>query len=495
MKRVLTILLAALTVQAASAQRFYTGLKKDRAGYEKIPKKATLLTRDYAILPSSHSLRRYCPTPGDQQQYGTCTSWASTYQARTICEAIANGWEGQEKIDREAFAPLFIYAQIKNPADEECKEGSSMPEALAVLKSKGAPKYATFPELCASRVSSALYDAARSGVIDDYNTLIEFGTEKTPAADKISRTKKALSEDRPVIIAMNLPEAFFRAGEIWEGDPNDKEGNIGYHAMCVVGYDDNVNGGSFLFVNSWGTEWGKDGFTWVSYDDYARYVDQAIEMYVKPKAPAPAPVGGGEGGIGGGIGGGGNVPPAPEPGPRPMKKNYLAGAMSLQLSTGEEVPVKLVSDTLSFYRATEEYISGTRYRIYVSNDAPAYVYVIGSDLTNSVSKVFPPADNISAHLTYRSNHIAIPDEKWFIEMDNTKGTDYLCVLYSDVELPINDIVNRIKAAPGTFQQKLRSVLPGELVPAADVSYSMDKVTFSAKTDATVVPLLIEVSHQ
>ena len=71
MKRVLTILLAALTVQAASAQRFYTGLKKDRAGYEKIPKKATLLTRDYAILPSSHSLRRYCPTPGDQQQYGT----------------------------------------------------------------------------------------------------------------------------------------------------------------------------------------------------------------------------------------------------------------------------------------------------------------------------------------------------------------------------------------------------------------------------------------
>lgn len=493
MKRTLIILLAALTVQAAGAQRFYTGLKKDRAGYDKIPKKATLLTRDYAILPSSHSLRKYCPTAGDQQQYGTCTSWASTYQARTICEAIANGWEGQEKIDREAFAPLFIYAQIKNPTDVECKEGSSMPEALAVLKSKGAPKYATFPELCASRVSSALYDAARSGTIDDYNTLIEYGVAQTPAADKISRTKKALSEDRPVIIAMNLPESFFRAGEIWQGDPNDKEGSVGYHAMCVVGYDDNVNGGSFLFVNSWGTEWGKDGFTWVSYDDYARYVDQAIEMYVKPKAPAPVNVGGDGGSIGGDGIGGGVVTPQPQP--RPLKKNYLAGSMTLQLSTGENVPVRLVGDTLSYYRATEEFISGTRYRIFVSNDAPAYVYVVGSDLTNSVSKVFPPADNISAHLTYRSNHIAIPDEKWFIEMDNTKGTDYLCVLYSEVELPINDIVKRIKEAPGTFVQKLRQALPTQLVPAEDVSYSADKVTFSAKTDATVVPLLVEVSHK
>ncbi|MEZ4955452.1 MAG: C1 family peptidase [Saprospiraceae bacterium] len=39
--------------------------------------------------------------------------------------------------------------------------------------------------------------------------------------------------------------------------------NSGGHAMTIVGYDDGKN--AFRIVNSWGTNWGDNGFAWVDY--------------------------------------------------------------------------------------------------------------------------------------------------------------------------------------------------------------------------------------
>lgn len=37
------------------------------------------------------------------------------------------------------------------------------------------------------------------------------------------------------------------------------------HAMTFAGYSDNVEGGALLLVNSWGTTWATNGYTWVPY--------------------------------------------------------------------------------------------------------------------------------------------------------------------------------------------------------------------------------------
>ena len=237
--------------------------------------------------------------------------------------------------------------------------------------------------------------------------------------------------------------------------------------MCVVGYDDDINGGSFLIMNSWGSTWGSGGFTWVKYSDYAQFVRYAIEMYVKKSIPVE------------------------------QKKRYnLAGNMYLKLSTGEKmIPYLNNSTSIPYYKISGEYMSGTRYRVYISNNEPAYVYVIGSDLNNNVSKVFPPTNGISPALVYKSNNIAIPDEKWYIEMDNTVGKDYLCVLFSAVELPIDDIVAKIKGASGSFMEKLKYALGDRLVSASETSYGNGEIRFSAKSNATVVPLIAEVVHR
>ena len=39
---------------------------------------------------------------------------------------------------------------------------------------------------------------------------------------------------------------------------------MGRHGICLIGYDDEKE--AFKFINSWGTNWGIDGYGWISYD-------------------------------------------------------------------------------------------------------------------------------------------------------------------------------------------------------------------------------------
>lgn len=107
MKR--TVLLTAILLYGISmaAQNYYLGLIEDQEAYRSIPQKAPLLTREYTTLPVRHSLQQYCPTPQNQGAYGTCTSWASAYAARTIAEAVNNQWTDKRVIDSETFFTTF----------------------------------------------------------------------------------------------------------------------------------------------------------------------------------------------------------------------------------------------------------------------------------------------------------------------------------------------------------------------------------------------------
>lgn len=470
---VITALILCLSASAQTEEFFMNGVLPDDGTYEILSRKADLLTRDYASIPRRHSLMQYCPEVKSQGIYSTCTSWATAYAARTIAEAVKNDWTDKKTITREAFSPLFVYAQIKDrqryPYDNNCQQGTHIYKALELMKGKGVPKFSDFGVLCADQVHPDLFRSAALFKIDDFFTL--FSINCHDENEKILKVKKSLSEDCPVVIAMHLPESFRQAGNLWDGS-DINPAKHGYHAMCVIGYDDDRAGGSFQIMNSWGLSWGENGFVWVRYQDFAKYVDQAYEIYVK-KNPRPQPVF---------IN-------------KPLTINYLSGSIELQLTSGEKmIPVLGETHGMYHYRIAGEYISRTRYRVYISNDEPAYVYVIGSDLNNNVSKVFP-LDRMSAALTYKSNHIAIPDETYFIEMDDTRGKDYMCLLYSKEELDIDNIIRQVENASGSFYDKIKYALGDKIVPQSDLRYIMNEIGFSAKTDRSVVPLIVEINHQ
>ena len=214
MKRLLFLTIVLVSLADIHAQKHGAGLVMDWKALEKIPKKAPLLTREYTSFPKSYSLKKYCPIPGDQSSYGTCTGWATAYAGRTIVEAIQNGWTDKQKITSEAFAPLYIYYMIKDKNVKGCLEGTSIERALSVMKEKGVVKKRSLDALCVETVKSSLATEALRYRIDDYFTL--FGQQHKQ--DEVIRvTKKALVENCPVLVGMNIYTSLSYAREYWDG--------------------------------------------------------------------------------------------------------------------------------------------------------------------------------------------------------------------------------------------------------------------------------------
>ncbi|MBQ6769465.1 MAG: hypothetical protein IJP44_00645 [Bacteroidales bacterium] len=479
-KRIIGSLVALCLCMASFAQEEYymTGLPLDDGTYDQLERKAVYATKGAdAPLPKQHSLLEYCPIAKSQGQHGTCTSWASVYAARTIAEAVRHGWTSRETITEEAFSPLFVYAQTKKTDDFACSQGIHIWQALNLMKEQGCAKYRDFNVLCAegTEVGKSLQEAASQYKIDDYLPLIK---KDYDAQKKEEMVKKSLVENKPVVIAMWLPSSFSDAGRILNMNrepasfPRTNYYNHDpYHAMCVVGYDDNMAGGAFQIMNSWGNHWRNDGFVWVKYADFARCVDQAYEVTVNPL-------------------------PKPVPEPEPIA---LSGRFKIQLThdavqkTNPNTILKVRLDDAGHYVIQKTFYESDQFRLYVSNGEEAYVYVIGSDMKRSDVLLFPN-ENVSARLG-NSYAIALPSETASITMDETKGTDYWCVLYSIEELDIQETMRKMEAASGSFHDRVKTALGDKMVPKDDVRFVMNRIEFSARSEKTVVPVIIEAKHK
>ena len=245
--------------------------------------------------------------------------------------------------------------------------------------------------------------------------------------------------------------------------------------MCVVGYDDTKYGGAFEIMNSWGSNWGERGYTWMDYKTYSRLVDHGVELYLKPKSTTTT---------------------TKTTTTTTTEKTFThSGNVSLKLSTGEKLKATLgTSNGFKRYRLTEPLTSGTRYRIYISNNEPGYVYVFSGDNENNVAVNFPQDKNTSAALTYKTNDIALPSERTWLELDDTRGTDYVCVLFSKYNVDITSLLNHLKNGKGNFYEKVQSGFGKYLVNQGDIQFKSGAMGFNATSTGAIVPLLIEFNH-
>ncbi|MDO4948843.1 MAG: C1 family peptidase [Bacteroidales bacterium] len=452
----------------AFAQNGYraTGLLPiDSTFYNQLPLKNDNRRGLSKALPSRHSLKDFCPEVKDQGKFATCGAWASAYAARTIAEAVQYGWRDTQYITVEAFSPLFVYALAKCKDDVDCSEGILLHKALEVMREKGVPKYSSFPDeqRCAdvAEITDHMMSEAAHFRIDDAPALFRTGDS---GIDKIKNVKKSLSDDCPVVIGMYIPkdpESSFKAthDETWSGKDRYAESinygkTHGYHAMCVIGYDDNKEGGAFQIMNSWGPDWGNGGFIWVTYEHFCKYVFEAYEVYVEKLED-------------------------PEPYPLPKTiRNFASEVDFRERQSGEKIMPELKSvQDMKCYKMAGSYSSDTVFDMDITNDESPYVYVIASDLENNVAILTPR----------KLSH--------GIKMDSTKGTDYLCILFSKYELHIRRVVEDIKEKEGSFYEKLQYAMSGRLALKKEVEYSPDKLGFRATTKKTVVPLIIEIEHR
>lgn len=241
------------------AQKHTKGCLKSTIDTSMVEKKKFVASR--GEMPNSYSLERYAPRVRSQGDISSCVSWASAYTAFTIVKRLE-----KDDYSLEPFAPLNLYNRIITKNESDCSSGTGIPESLNMLKDDGCAFYSEYEESCGyegqTDYSEKLYDWNFVSVTS-YNF------------------KQALINNNPIVISMTC----FINDDGWESSENLENGVWnGYHgevdtenghAMCIVGFDDDLR--AFQVMNSWGTDWGDNGYFWIRYSDI-EFIDLACVL-------------------------------------------------------------------------------------------------------------------------------------------------------------------------------------------------------------------------
>ncbi|WP_026839704.1 C1 family peptidase [Gillisia sp. JM1] len=228
---------------------------------------------DYVIpnnLPDSYDLSHLLPPIGNQGQQGSCVSWAISYYMKSLQEGIESN--NQPFTTTNTMSPAYTYNQL---AQGNCL-GTQITETLELLKDKGVCSLASFPyndTSCSLQPNEEQNDLASTYKISDYKSL--------SGQNMVLEMKALINEKTPIIIGAYLSSEFGKIDNF--GLAAYREHLVDYslercHAMLVIGYSDDYS--AFKVANSWGNEWGNDGFVWVDYKAFENVLDEAAEFKV-----------------------------------------------------------------------------------------------------------------------------------------------------------------------------------------------------------------------
>jgi hypothetical protein len=237
-------------------------------------------------IPEEFSLEAFALV-SNQGESSSCTGFAVANGAMSILYNIVNriyDWNEQH-VNR--FDPFYIYCSLKDENDIECISGggcdcgSLINEGLDLIMNYGSKKMYLYPDLeCSATLNKSVLRSMTdyTGIydIDDYINLFDYEEKngKWYTSIDIDEVKWAISNMNPIIAGINVNDDFS------DLNPNNnvysaKKGMDGRHAVTIVGYDDNMHGGAFKVLNSYGYDWGDDGFFWMTYKDFVNQGDVA----------------------------------------------------------------------------------------------------------------------------------------------------------------------------------------------------------------------------
>jgi hypothetical protein len=271
----LNLILFILLCHSYSAQ----GLILDKESYENTDvwenEEAFGFSTD--VLPTKISYRKYNPAIMDQGPLSTCVGWSIGYAQLTTQQNIKMGETRYQQRSVRAMDPAFIFGLIRDGDDQWCQNGAKMEAAMYVLTNYG-NKPMNFEPLMRCNETSK-YDEFCMKVASMYQI---DGYFKLPKANLNDKIKEALYYGFTVSIGVNLTESFKSGASIYKGNwrPSYNEETIDGHAMLIVGYDDNRNGGSFEVMNSWGADFGDNGYVWIRYSDMEKRCEEAYVIDV-----------------------------------------------------------------------------------------------------------------------------------------------------------------------------------------------------------------------
>ena len=245
---------------------------------------APVIRADPVSLPRRVDLSHDFPDPGNQGTQGSCVGWAVAYALKSYHERDERGWPLNNQA--HLMSPAYIYNQINNGEDN----GAIFMNAFNLLRDEGVASlelmpynerdYVTQPSQEAE-AEAATYKISRWGVVAKGGSRAEYEREM----------KRHLVAGTPIAIAIPVNDDFYYLN--LSNPIYDFTGRFdpGGHAIVIVGYDDGRN--AFKIINSWGTDWGLDGYGWIAYDSIDSLILEAYVAYDErgedtSRKPSPA---------------------------------------------------------------------------------------------------------------------------------------------------------------------------------------------------------------
>lgn len=409
-------------------------------------------------LPASTSLAQFAPPRLQQGRQGSCVGWASAYAARTILEAKATG----KNPAQTAFSPAYLYNQI---ALSGC-QGAYMNDAMKTMQENGAVPFQQFrydESSCARAPDGSLIQLGRQFRIKGFTRLSKGGSNY---ATDIVGMKQHLAQGNPVVIGMMVGGTFMSrmvAQQLWQPTQRDYSlyGFSG-HAMCVIGYDDNLAGGAFQIMNSWGPNWGDNGIAWVRYQDFEHFNREAYGVYgATPANPADANKMSVEFGL---------------------LDNQSQSIIALQ-KTGDIV-----------FKTAQPISKGDKFKVLVANSIECYIYVFGQETDGSSYVLFPYTEKHSPYCGITGTRLFPKD--YSMTADEIGNQDYIAIVVSKEPLDYQQLNSRMTSSrQRSYTLKLKEALGNELV--TDVNFKAgNTVSFSANTSGkSAVGMVIAIDKR
>jgi len=216
-------------------------------------------------LPRKYSRKAQMGAMRDQGEYGSCVGFAGA--AVKDCH------------ERIVTSPLYLYKKCKEQDGIPKTEGTYPRIAMAALKNSGICPEADFPYSMMNWPTMPQVPAKAEAAAAEY---------KIGAYARVStldEVKQSVYRDGPVLGALLVCDSFVDANDGFipiPGENGQRDYIRGGHAITVVGFNDDLTHGKhkgYLEVkNSWGTDWGQDGYCWIPYDFFNFVQDGNVQM-------------------------------------------------------------------------------------------------------------------------------------------------------------------------------------------------------------------------
>ncbi|HHX61600.1 MAG TPA: hypothetical protein GX707_12965 [Epulopiscium sp.] len=234
---------------------------KSRFGY--IPSDFDSRDYKYSVFASKEVLPKAFETGitsiKDQGNTGLCVGFSSA----SVQESNAKMRYGKS-ID---ISPSFIYAESK-VLDGDNEVGTSMRNALKVLKDKGSCEYSLMPFIDNEETKSNIFPARTKAI---YDNAAKYKIDAYAQTFTVDEVKSALYHEGEVKAGFQVFETFMRAKDGFIGIIDGMY--YGAHDVSFFGWDDDlervINGvnykGFLKFKNSWDKKWGDNGIGYLAY--------------------------------------------------------------------------------------------------------------------------------------------------------------------------------------------------------------------------------------